>query len=148
MRANKPWEVVGFYPVVVPEVASGYPRDCNGAMIERLRNRRQFLRIASANRKWVTAGIVLQAAPQPPDDRAVKNGTRYGVTVSKRVGNAVERNRARRRLRAIAEEILPHSASTGYDIVLIGRKETLRRNYLALGEDLKTGLEKLGALRK
>ena len=68
--------------------------------------------------------------------------------MSKRVGNAVERNRARRRLRAIAEEILPYSASTGYDIVLIGRKETLRRNYLALREDLKTGLEKLGALRK
>ena len=47
-------------------------------MIERLKNRRQFLRIASANRKWVTVGIVLQAAPQPPDDRAAENGTRYG----------------------------------------------------------------------
>ena len=51
--------------------------------------------------------------------------------MSKRVGNAVERNRARRRLRAIAEEMLPHSASTGYDIVLIGRKETLQELFSA-----------------
>jgi ribonuclease P protein component len=60
----------------------------------------------------------------------------------------VTRNRARRRLRAVAEEILPTIASTEYDYVLIGRKGTPSRDFSALRKDLKTGLEKLGALRE
>ncbi|MGB0632597.1 MAG: ribonuclease P protein component, partial [Alphaproteobacteria bacterium] len=79
-------------------------------MIQRLKNRRQFLRVAAENRKWAAPGIVLQVAPQPPDDQAETDGPRYGLTVSKRVGNAVTRNRARRRLRAVAEDILPRAA--------------------------------------
>jgi ribonuclease P protein component len=117
-------------------------------MIQRLKTRRQFLRVAAENRKWAAPGIVLQAAPQPSDDRTEDNGPRYGLTVSKRVGNAVTRNRARRRLRAVAEEILPTIASTEYDYVLIGRKGTPSRDFSALRKDLKTGLEKLGALRE
>ena len=88
-------------------------------MTERLKTRRQFLRVAGAKRKWAAPGIVLQAAPQPPADRGETGGQRYGLTVSKRVGNAVTRNRARRRLRAVAEEILPRTASAGYDYVLM-----------------------------
>ena len=117
-------------------------------MLQRLKTRRQFLRVAAENRKWAAPGIVLQVAPQPSDDGTETDGPRYGLTVSKRVGNAVIRNRARRRLRAVAEEILPCSASTGYDYVLIGRKGTPSRNFPALKKDLKTGLEKLGALRE
>lgn len=117
-------------------------------MTERLKTRRQFLRVAGAKRKWAAPGIVLQAAPQPPADRGETGGPRYGLTVSKRVGNAVTRNRARRRLRAVAEEILPRAASAGYDYVLIGRKETIARDFAALKKDLVTGLEKLGALRE
>ena len=60
----------------------------------------------------------------------------------------VTRNRARRRLRAVAEEILPRAASAGYDYVLIGRKGTIARDFAALKKDLVTGLEKLGALRE
>ena len=117
-------------------------------MIARLRKRRQFLRVAAENRKWVSPGIVLQVAPQPPDDRANENGPRYGLTVSKRVGNAAIRNRARRRLRAVAEEILSQSASAKYDYVLIGRKETPSRNFDTLKKDLRKSLEKLGVLRE
>ena len=117
-------------------------------MLQRLKTRRQFLRVAAENRKWAAPGIVLQIAPQPSDDPTETDGPRYGLTVSKRVGNAVMRNRARRRLRAVAEEILPRAASAGYDYVLIGRKETIARDFAALKKDLVTGLEKLGALRE
>ncbi|MEE2995777.1 MAG: ribonuclease P protein component [Pseudomonadota bacterium] len=117
-------------------------------MLERLKSRRQFLRVAAAKRKWAAPGIVLQVAPQPPEDRAVSGMPRYGLTVSKRVGNAVVRNRARRRMRMVAEEILPYAASTGYDYVLIGRKDTNSRDFKNLKKDLKTGLEKLGPLRE
>ncbi|PPR09334.1 MAG: Ribonuclease P protein component [Alphaproteobacteria bacterium MarineAlpha11_Bin1] len=117
-------------------------------MVERLKSRRQFIRVAAEQNKWVTPGMVLQAAPQPLDDWAEFGGPRYGLTVSKRVGNAVIRNRARRRLRMVAEEILPGAAETGYDYVLIGRKATPSRDFAALRKDLKTGLEKLGMSRE
>jgi ribonuclease P protein component len=118
-----------------------------GAHLERLKTRRQFLRVAAGKRKWAAPGIVLQVAPQPPEDRAVSEGPRYGLTVSKRVGNAVIRNRARRRLRAAAEEVLANCALTAHDYVLIGRQGTPTRDFGALKNDLETGLRKLGAFR-
>lgn len=119
-----------------------------GAHLERLKTRRQFLRVAAGKRKWAAPGIVLQVAPQPPEDRAVSEGPRYGLTVSKRVGNAVIRNRARRRLRAAAEEVLSNCALTAHDYVLIGRQGTPTRDFGALKNDLETGLRKLGAFRQ
>lgn len=116
-------------------------------MLERLKKRRQFLRVAAENRKCVTRGILLQAAPRPADEQPVSSGPRYGLTVSKRVGNAVVRNRARRRLRAAAEEILPRCAITSFDYVLIGRKETPARDFASLKQDLETGLQNLDAFR-
>ena len=90
-------------------------------------------------------GLVLQAAPQPPGDRA--GGPRYGLTASRRVGNAVARNRARRRLRAAAEDVLPRIADGDCDYVLIGRKTSLERPFEALKRDLEEALRKLGTAR-
>jgi ribonuclease P protein component len=59
----------------------------------------------------------------------------------------VIRNRARRRLRAAAEEVLANCALTDYDYVLIGRQGTPTRDFGALKNDLETGLRKLGACR-
>ena len=117
-------------------------------MLERLKTRRQFLRVAARKKKWAAPGIVLQVAPQPPEDRATSEGPRYGLTVSRRVGNAVVRNRARRRLRAAAEEVLPRAADAVNDYVLIGRQDTPGRDFEALKRDLETGLKKLGAYRQ
>jgi len=60
----------------------------------------------------------------------------------------VARNRAKRRLRAVAAEILPALAAPGYDYVLIGRTETLQRPYSLLLQDLRTALKRVGALRQ
>ena len=117
-------------------------------MLERLKTRRQFLRVAAGKRKCATPGIVLQVAPQPAEDRARADGPRYGLTVSRRVGNAVVRNRARRRLRAAAEEILPLAAAEGNDYVLIGRQKTPVRDFDALKGDLLAGLRRLKADRR
>lgn len=117
-------------------------------MLERLKTRRQFLRVAARRKKWAAPGIVLQVAPQPSEDRARSEGPRYGLTVSRRVGNAVVRNRARRRLRAVAEDILPRLAAPENDYVLIGRQDTPGRDFAALKRDLETGLRKLGALHQ
>lgn len=93
-------------------------------------------------------GVVLQVAQQPHDDRSSADAPRYGLTVSRRVGNAVVRNRVRRRLRAAAEEVLAHLAADRHDYVLIGRQGTPARGFDDLKRDLKTGLEKLGTIRE
>jgi len=70
-------------------------------------------------------------------------GVRIGFTVSRKVGNAVQRNRAKRRLREVAGQILPLHARGGHDFVLIGRRATLKRDFKALTTDLETALKKL-----
>ncbi|MEI8393595.1 MAG: ribonuclease P protein component [Rhodospirillaceae bacterium] len=117
--------------------------------VGRLLRRPEFLAVAGARRKWVAPGLILQlrrhdARQHPPDGGAP---IRLGLTASKKVGNAVARNRARRRLRAAARELLPGHAVPGVDLVLIARTETLTRAWTDLKADLAAGLRRLGAWR-
>ena len=73
---------------------------------------------------------------------------RYGLTASGKVGPAVVRNRARRRLRALVMEILPRHAAFGRDYVVIARATTMSRDFTDLRQDLVTALKKLGAWRE
>lgn len=71
-----------------------------------------------------------------------------GFTTSRKIGKAVARNRARRRLRAAADRVIPAHAEGGYDYVVIGRGGTLNRPFGALVQDLETALRRVGAYRK
>tara|TARA_R110002110_G_scaffold70800_5_gene189532 strand:+ start:1123 stop:1539 length:417 start_codon:yes stop_codon:yes gene_type:complete len=102
--------------------------------IGRLRKRREFL-AAARGRKRAEAGLVLQARPRSDDAPP-----RIGFTVTRKVGSSVIRNRAKRRLRAAAAEILPLAAKAGYDYVLIGRQATLTRRWPDLLNDLHSAL--------
>ncbi|WP_142849106.1 ribonuclease P protein component [Telmatospirillum sp. J64-1] len=116
--------------------------------VDRLKRRKDFLRVAAKRRKWAAPGLILQTAPAdtaPPPGADV--GVRLGFTCSRKVGNAVERNRARRRLKAAADLLMPRNAKPGQDYVLIGRQETLRRPFELLLQDLQTALKRLGAWR-
>ena len=122
--------------------------------IGRLKTRLDFLKVAAARAKWVTPGLILQARRRPAPEPAIQRDRpvpkdsdpdiRVGFTVSRKVGNAVRRNRARRRLRAVAQEIMPGCGRAGTDYVLIGRRETLERPYTALRDDLCAALKRLG----
>ena len=118
---------------------------------QRLKRRREFLHVARAGRKWAAPGLVLQVLRrQGPTDRGLEGAVdedniRVGFTVTRRVGGAVVRNRARRRLRAAAETVMPSHAAHGRDYVVIGRAGTIRRPFAALVGDLETALRKLGA---
>ena len=115
------------------------------APIGRLKKRPEFLKVAAAREKSVTPGLILQARRRPHSAAPEETGAalRVGFTVSRKVGNAVQRNRARRRLRAVAREVLPACGRAGVDYVLIGRRETLVRPYAALSEDLRQALRRL-----
>ncbi|WP_374656402.1 ribonuclease P protein component [Dongia sp.] len=112
--------------------------------IGRLKRRAEFLAAASANRKWVAPGLVLQARRNESPSTSID--VRLGFTASRKVGNAVLRNRARRRLKAAAAEVLRETAVTTMptDLVLIARPATVDRDYKALMEDFRRGLKKLG----
>jgi len=117
------------------------------AVVERLKRRPEFLRVAGARRKWVAAGLILQADRRIPPGEGASDGLRVGFTVSRKVGNAVARNRARRRLRAAAALVLPRRAVPGHDYVIVGRAATLTRTFPGLMEDLEAGLRRLGLWR-
>jgi ribonuclease P protein component len=104
-------------------------------IVGRLKKRPEFLKVAAARVKWVTPGLILQARQRTSPEEAA--AIRVGFTVSRKVGQATERNRARRRLRAAATEVLPRYARPGYDYVVIGRRETLDRPYDRLLDDLR-----------
>ncbi len=114
--------------------------------VERLKKRADFLRVAGVRRKWATPGIVLQAAP---DTNGADAGfLRVGFTATKKTGNAVNRNRIKRRLRALADELLPIHAKQDWDYVLIGRRATIDRDFQSLRNDLLLALGKVGALKE
>ncbi|MEC3861418.1 ribonuclease P protein component [Mesobacterium sp. TK19101] len=104
-----------------------------------LRKRSQFLAAARA-RKQGTGGMLVQAR----DRRDDSPGIGVGFTCSKKVGNAVARNRAKRRLREVARSVLPELGKPGFDYVLIGKPEaTIARPFSELQNDLRYALKKL-----
>ena len=118
------------------------------AALGRLKRRSEFLRVAGARRKWAAPGLILQVRErQPVQARALPLGPRVGFTASRKVGNAVIRNRARRRLRAVAERVMPGSAKPGYDYVIIARAATPNTPFAELTRDLEGALRRLGAHR-
>jgi ribonuclease P protein component len=102
--------------------------------IARLRKRADFLAAARHLRR--VAGVVtLEMAPTPVSASEPET-LRLGFTASKKIGNAVARNRAKRRLRAAAYALLPLSGRPGHDYVLVARAGILTRDFLALKGDI------------
>ncbi|MBN9561113.1 MAG: ribonuclease P protein component [Alphaproteobacteria bacterium] len=106
---------------------------------ERLKRRAEFLRVAAKGRKAPMPGVVLQALARDDDGPA-----RIGFTVTRKVGNAVVRNRTRRRLKEAARLLLRQHPVAGVDLVLVGRDKTRARPFVALQEDLRRALAKAG----
>lgn len=102
----------------------------------RLKTRRDFLRLRQG-RKAARPGVVVQAMARPDDP---EGPARAGFTATKKIGGAVERNRAKRRLREAARLLLPEFGAPGTDYVFIARAQTASRPWTGLLDDVKSAL--------
>jgi ribonuclease P protein component len=109
--------------------------------IERLKKRPDFLACAQAAH-CARGAVLVQARPR--DESPL---VRAGFTATKRIGGAVERNRAKRRLREAARLLLPELASPGFDYVFIARGGVTSRPWPRLLDDVKSALIRLAADR-
>ena len=100
--------------------------------------RAEFL-AAARGRRWTTPGCIVQTVRAAVDDGSIG----LGLTASRKVGKAVVRNRARRRLRALAKELLPRLGRPGHDYVLIARAATAERDFRTLRAELEAALSRL-----
>jgi len=126
------------------DAVAGGPRN-SGAPPETLKKRAEFLACARAL-KQAMPGVIVQARRRSPADTAAP---RVGYTCSKKVGGAVERNRAKRRLREAARAVIPALGRPGWDYVLIGRAgATAARPFETLVADLEAALARLHAPRR
>ena len=111
-------------PPEAPQDGTASPGDRPPAVsvcLRVLKTRADFLRLSRARRQ--ATGTMIVQARRRPEGAPPGRDIRVGYTCSKKVGNAVARNRAKRRLRAAAREILPAKGRAGWDYVLIGRRD-------------------------
>ncbi len=111
--------------------------------LQTLKVRKDFL-AASRARRQGTKSMMVQACKRQDNETTPAETMRVGFTCSKKVGNAVARNRAKRRLREAARLVLPQNGHSGWDYVLIGRADaTAQRPFEDLQRDLMYALRKL-----
>ena len=103
-----------------------------------IKKRSDFL-AANRGKRYATPGFVLLVKDRQDSQPEI----RLGITITKKVGNAVVRNRMRRRFRALAQEMLAEKGKAGADHILIGRDGGIERDFGALRADMAKALEKL-----
>lgn len=113
--------------------------------LPRLKQRREFLRVAGKGKRAARPSVLLQALPE------TEGPLRVGFTATKKLGNAVVRNRAKRRLRAAAHELLhaappPGCERRGWDLVLVARDGVMTRDWPTLLGDLRGALRQAGVI--
>lgn len=132
-----------------PRVASASPRKSTPAAshspectpVGKLARRAEFVNVAKGRHAPVP-GFVLQARLRVASVEADPSTARFGFTATRKLGGAVVRNRAKRRLRAVVRHLAARHARPGYDYVLIAREGTLQRPFAALLDDFRVALQK------
>lgn len=123
-------------------------------MIQTLKKRQDFLKAAREKHHWVTPSFILQIYKLSPTDTVDKAEHHFGFTAARKsVGNAVKRNRAKRRLRALIhdrktlfQEILETKGPYGF--VFIARAHILEADFAQMQKDCRWALKRLGLLDK
>ena len=107
-----------------------------------LRKRSEFQRVRGGGRATAN-GFILEGKRRPSDGPVI-DGPRFGFTITRKIGNAVTRNRIRRRLRAALTALAPTAADSATDYVIVARLAAAEQDFTALSADLKRALERVG----
>ena len=141
-----------FYPDVELKDANVFLLNVYNMMLkptlEKIKKSRDYKIISKTGEKNVRKGLVLQTCDLPKSICSKNNNIRFGITASGKIGKAVTRNKARRRLNSLAHTVLINSAKVSKNYVLIARNITAKMEYSLLEEDLKQALSILGCIRK
>jgi ribonuclease P protein component len=117
------------------------PREVTGVdHVFRLKKRADFLKVSKDGFRSSRPNLILLAKRQEKRGVIPEYSCRVGYTTSKKVGNAVERNRCRRRLRAAVRELMPRFGIDNYDYVIIGKTSTVTTRYSWITKDLRDAL--------
>tara|TARA_B100000405_G_scaffold146385_1_gene102195 strand:+ start:391 stop:765 length:375 start_codon:yes stop_codon:yes gene_type:complete len=115
-------------------------------LVGRLKKRSEFINVTANGKKWVTRGFILVANAQREKSKPdLEYLPRVGFTATKKIGNSVVRNKAKRILRAISQEVLTSSNTPAWDYVIIARKTLTTSNYEDLKKDFRWAIKKLEA---
>lgn len=113
--------------------------------LERLRQRADFLHVAKGRRSFAPAFVVQGSRRGGPANPATAPSARFGLTITKKTGTAVERNRMRRRLREAIKMALGMDARPGCDYVIVAQREALTRPFSAMVADLERAVADINA---
>ncbi|MCP4183616.1 MAG: ribonuclease P protein component [Hyphomicrobiales bacterium] len=111
------------------------------ARLESLRKRRDFIAIRTGRRQH-SPSFLLQMRERR-EEKLAAAGVRVGYTVTKKTGNAVERNRIKRRMRAVVHQVMPIYAKQTHDYVLIGKRAALNTEFKTMVAELGSSLSRV-----
>lgn len=112
------------------------PAGAYHSFLGRLKTRADYLRVRGGM-SWRTGSLVLQARARTETGDANGGPPRFGFTATRRIGTAVARNRARRRLKESIRRVAESHARPGYDYVVIARQGALTRSFANMQKDLQ-----------
>ncbi len=119
-------------------------------LIFHLKKRAEFIKMTQHSHAIVMSAFIVQIYPSSllDKDQISKDFIRVGFTASKKIGSAVNRNYAKRRLKEASRKLLPLYGMAGYDYVFIARKRICAYNWSRLIKDMKSVLQKLAKEKK